>query len=493
MSLLDRRDQREPGERHGADTQPGGDVWDLLVIGGGTAGLLGARTAASFGTSVLMVERARTGGDCLWTGCVPSKALLAAASAAADARAAERLGVHVDGVRVDFAAVMTHVHGVIAAIEPADSPAALRDAGVHVVQGSARFTGPGSAEVDGEPVRFRQALVATGSDPAVPPIPGLRETAPLTSDTVWDLTELPERLVVLGGGTIGCELGQAFARLGSNVTITEAADRLLGNEDADAARLVTAALTRDGATVLTGAPVTAVDGTDVVLDNGRRVPADVILVALGRRPDTSDLGLATAGVQVDERKFVVVDNALRTTNPRIWAAGDVTGHPQFTHVAGMHGTTAGSNAVLGLHRCAEVDTIPRVTYTSPEVAAVGAGADRPDVTVRTLHNDHVDRAVAEARTDGFTRLVLDRRGTVLGATVVGARAGEALAELTIAVRKGLRAKDLASTMHPYPTFGDGPWNAAIDDVKARLGAPVTLQITSLLSTVRRHRLDRRPR
>lgn len=468
-----------------------GGVWDLLVVGGGTAGLVGARTAASFGASVLLVEKDRTGGDCLWTGCVPSKALLAAASAAADARGAGRLGVHVDGVRVDFAAVLAHVHGAIATIEPVDSPETLRRAGVQVAHGTVRFTGPGSAEVDGTAVGFRQALVATGSNPAVPPIPGLREAAPLTSDTVWDLTELPDRLVVLGGGTIGCELGQAFTRLGSTVTIVEAVDRLLANEDPDAARLVTEALTQDGAAVLTGAPVAAVEGADVVLEGGRRVPADVVLVALGRRPDSADLDLEAAGVEVDGRGFVVVDSHLRTTNPRIWAAGDVTGHPQFTHVAGVHGSTAASNAVLGLRRSAEVTAVPRVTYTSPEVAAVGVGVDEPGVTVRTLHHDDVDRAVAEGRTAGFARLVLDRRGRVVGATVVGPRAGETLAELTLAVRHGLKAQDLASTMHPYPTWGDGPWNAAIADVRSRLAAPTTRRATRTLAALRRHWLDRR--
>jgi len=196
-----------------------GGVWDLLVIGGGTAGLVAARTAASFGASVLLVERDRTGGDCLWTGCVPSKALLAAAAAAAEARGAGRFGVHVEGVRVDFAAVMAHVHAAIATIEPVDSPQTLRAAGVAVAQGTARFTGPASAQVEGVTVGFRHAIVATGSDPAVPPIPGLRDTRPggprvVTSDTVWDLTELPARLVVLGGGTIGCELGQAFGGSG---------------------------------------------------------------------------------------------------------------------------------------------------------------------------------------------------------------------------------------------------------------------------------------
>lgn len=476
------------GDHAGVPPVQGG-VWDLLVIGGGTAGLVAARTAASFGASVLLVERDRTGGDCLWTGCIPSKALLAAAAAAADARDAGRLGVHVDGVRVEFAAVMAHVHAAIATIEPVDSPQTLREAGVAVAHGTARFTGPAAAQVDGVTVRFRHALVATGSDPALPPIPGLRDTTPgcpmLTSDTVWDLTELPARLVVLGGGSIGCELGQAFGRLGSQVTIVEAAERLLVNEDTAAARLVTEAITREGVTVLVGNPVTAVersaDSAEVVLADGRRVPAEVVLVALGRRPDTRDLGLAAAGITTDERGYVVVDAQLRTTSAWIWAAGDVTGHPAFTHVAGMHGSTAATNAMLGLRRAADL-LIPRVTFTSPEVAAVGAAAGH---TVRTYPNTEVDRAVTEDDTAGFSRLVLDRRGRVIGATVVGPRAGETLAELTLAIKRRLRARDLAATMHPYPTFGDGPWNAAITDVRSRLGAGMPRAAVRALAGVRR--------
>jgi len=269
------------------------------------------------------------------------------------------------------------------------------------------------------------------------------------------------------------------------VTIVEAAERLLVNEDVDAARLVTAALVGEGATVLVGTPVTAVEGStgsaEVVLADGRRVPADVVLVALGRRPDTRGLGLDAAGVATDGRGFVVVDAQLRTSNAAIWAAGDVTGHPAFTHVAGVHGSTAATNAVLGLRRKADL-LIPRVTFTSPELAAVGA---RTGHTVRTYPHTEVDRAVAEADTAGFSRLVLDRRGRVIGASVVGPRAGEVLAELTLAIRRGLRARDLAATMHPYPTFGDGPWNAAITDVRSRLGSGLARTIVRAVAGARR--------
>jgi pyruvate/2-oxoglutarate dehydrogenase complex dihydrolipoamide dehydrogenase (E3) component len=390
-------------------------------------------------------------------------------------RSAARLGVHVDGVRVDFAGVMAHVKGAMATIEPVDSAAALAEAGVAVRSGSARFTGPDAVEVDGERIAFRHALIATGSDPAVPPVPGL--DGALTSDTVWDLTELPRRLVVLGGGTIGCELGQAFARLGSTVTIVEMAQRLLPNEDAGAAAVVTDALRADGVTVRTGSRVEAADGGSVVLAGGERVEGDALLVALGRRPDTRGLDPAAAGVELTERGHVVVDAALRTTNPRVVAAGDVTGHPQFTHVAGVHGALAASNAVLGLRRKVDLRAIPKVTYTAPEVASVGAAEGR---TVRVHDNAEVDRAIADGTTAGFTKLVLDRRGRLVGATVVGPRAGEVLAELTLAVRKRLPATTVAGTIHPYPTYGDAAWNAALGQTRAQLSGPLLRPVLALL-------------
>lgn len=467
-------------------------TWDLLVVGAGSAGLVGARTAASLGASVLLVERGRTGGDCLWTGCVPSKALLAAADLAADARRASRLGVHADRVRVDFGQVMAHVHAAIKTIEPVDSPAALHDAGVAVAHGALRFTGPRSVDIDGVGVRFRQALIATGSRPAVPPIPGLAAAAPLTSETVWDLTELPGRLAVLGGGTIGCELGQAFARLGSAVTIVEGADRLLPGEDPDASRLVTDAMIEDGVTVHTGQSIVEVSGQTLVLADGQRVEADAVLVAVGRHPDTATLEPQAAGVALDELGFVTVDERLSTSNPRIRAAGDVTGHPQFTHAGGVHGSTAATNAVLGLRRRAD-RTIPRVTFTSPEVAAVGAptAGSHPGGTVRTVAHDEVDRAVTDGRTPGLARVVTDPRGRIAGATVVGPRAGETLAELTLAVRRGLRTRDLAGSMHPYPTYGDGPWHTAIGDIRDRLAAPGARRVTAALLTARRRWVDLR--
>ncbi len=477
---------------------PGGQAWDLLVIGGGSAGIIAAQTAAGFGARVLLVERDRTGGDCLWTGCVPSKALLAAAHAVAEARTAARYGVHIAGVRVDFAEVMTHVRLAISTIEPVDSPRALRAAGVHVAHGTARFTGSDTADVDGTTVRFRQALVATGSAPLIPPIPGLTEAGPLTSDTVWQLTELPSRLLVLGGGSIGCELGQAFSRLGSQVSIVEAEPTLLPREDPYAGTLLLAALAEDGIAVNNGSPVAAIepagDGWRARLNSGSRIPFDAVLVAVGRRPATTGLGLTEAGVEVDERGYVRVNARLQTSNARIWAAGDVTGHPQFTHVAGVHGSLAASNAILGLHRKVDTATIPRVTFTQPEVAAFGVSphqaGPRSGLSVRTITHDEVDRAIAEDNTRGVTRLVLDRKARIVGATIVGPRAGESIPELVLAARHGLRARDLASAIHAYPTYADGVWKAAIADVQDNLQRPTLRRVTRSMAAVRRRRINR---
>jgi len=472
-------------------TTPDGRPWDFLIVGGGTAGLVAAHTAAGFGATTLLVERERTGGDCLWTGCVPSKALLAAAHAAGDARAAGSLGVHVDGVTVDFARVMQHVRASITTIEPVDSPAAIRAAGASVAQGTVVFTGPSSATVDDVAVSFTQALVATGSSPVVPGLPGLADASPLTSDSVWSLTELPGRLLVLGGGPIGCELGQAFARLGSSVTIVEAAERLIPGETPAAADVLARTFRDDGIDVRTGVKLTSVaagrDGLRVaVLDDGSEVEVDQILVAVGRSPRTTSLGLAAAGVAVTDSGHIEVDERLRTSNPRIWAAGDLTGYAPFTHTAGNHGSLAASNAVLGLRRTVQPDVIPRVTYTSPEVASFGVAADsRPGLRVHTVPHSEVDRAVAEGRTRGYSQLVLDQKGRVVGASIVGPRAGESLAEALLAGQQGLKGRAMAGAIHAYPTWSDGIWKASLAQGRADLAATPTKQVTTALARARR--------
>jgi pyruvate/2-oxoglutarate dehydrogenase complex dihydrolipoamide dehydrogenase (E3) component len=469
-------------------------TWDLLVVGAGTAGLIGAQVAASLGARVLLVERERFGGDCLWTGCVPSKALLAAAHAAADARAAARYGVHVGDVRVDGPAVLAAVRQAIDTIAPVDSPDAVRASGAETASGSVRFTGATSAEVDGVPVRFRQALVCTGSAPRLPDVAGLADVDPLTTDSVWDLPDLPDRLAVVGGGTSGCELSQAFARLGVRVTLVEAGDRLLPGEDRRAAEVLTEALRRDGVDVHTGSAPVRVTGDAgqgrLHLADGTAIEFTRLLVAVGRAPRTDGLGLEAAGVAMGEDGSVVVDDALRTSNPRIWAAGDVTGHPAFTHVAGVHGNLAATNAVLGLRRRVDLSAVPRVTFTRPEVAAVGEPTGEPGDGLRahTQPLRRADRAIAEQSTEGFTRLVVDGRHRVRGATVVGPRAGEALTELTLAVSRGLTTSHLTGAMHPYPTYADPQWNAAIADFRGRLTSRSGMVALTALRLARRVRL-----
>lgn len=462
------------------------EVWDLLVVGGGTAGMVAARTAAGFGARVLLVERSRTGGDCLWTGCVPSKALLAAADVAQTARSGGRYGVEVTDVRVDFAGVMRHVRSAIATIEPDDSPAALRAAKVEVRSGSLVFTGPDHGEIDGTPVEFVQAVIATGSEPALPPITGLLGSDPLTSDTVWDLRELPDRLAVIGAGSVGCELGQAFARLGSRVVMVESANRPLAREDPAAAALVEDALRTDGITLHLGTQVMNVARDGVRLADGTGIEFDRLLVATGRRPRTGELGLEHAGVTTGSHGHVQVDEHLRTSNPRIWAAGDVTDNPPFTHTAAAHGAVAATNAILGLRRRADTALQPRVTYTQPEVAAVGVptGSHRRGLTLREIPHDHVDRAVTEANPAGFTRLLVDRGGHVVGATVVGPHAGELLGEITLAARLGLRTRAIAGTTHPYPTYSVGLWDLAVDDFRARLQQPAAAGIVRMARAAR---------
>ncbi len=468
------------------------DVVDLLVVGGGTAGMVGARTAARLGAKVLLVERARTGGDCLWTGCVPSKTLLSAAAAYTGQAAADL---------ESFTAVRRRIAAAITAIEPDDSPETLRAAGVGVRHGSLRFVAPGRAELDGVPVRFRQALVATGSEPRIPDLPGLEKARVVTSESIWELTELPGHLVIIGGGTVACELGQAYARLGSEVTML-AGTGILPKEDREAAGIIRDSLQRDGVRILDGVEAQAVEaatdtgtpgsGASIVrASDGGSYPADVVLVAIGATPRTMDLCLDTLGVDLDEDSQIVVDAMMRTSAPTIWAAGDVTQHPDLTHVAGAYASTAASNAVLGVRRAAGT-VVPRVTYTSPEVAAVGlTGVGGQGLRESTVHHLHADRAITEGHEEGFTRLIIGKGGRILGGTIVGPRAGESLAELTLAVQQKLSTRDIAAVIHPYPTYNDSLWNAALADAGKALDGRVVSGALSVLLRLTRRRVDRR--
>ncbi|WP_329048814.1 FAD-dependent oxidoreductase [Streptomyces violaceus] len=448
-------------------------TYDLVVIGGGSAGLTAARTAGRFGARVLLVERDRLGGDCLWTGCVPSKALLHVAADVQAARRAAAYGLPPVSGPADLAAAMGEVKRAIGAIEPHDSAEALAPFGVEVTRGAASFTGRRTLTAGGREISFRYALIATGAVPALVPVPGLAEAGPLTSDTVWELTELPQRLVVLGGGPIGCELGQAFARLGSRVTLVEAMGRLVPREEPRASQALRERLEAEGVTVLTGYHAERVDA-GAVHGPGGPLPYDALLAVTGRRANVRGLALEAAGVELTETGHVRTDGRLRTGNDRIYAAGDVTGRSAFTHLGGTQGGAAAADALLGVRRPIDYRAVPWVTYTDPEIARVGLTADearekyRDTARVHTLENDRVDRAVADGRTEGFTTLVLGPRGKIVGATVVSPRAGETIAHLAAAVRLGWTPSDYARTVHPYPAYTDGPWHAALADVYTRL-------------------------
>ena len=470
--------------------------WDLAVIGGGTAGLVASRTAASFGARVVLIEAGRLGGDCLWTGCVPSKSLIAAADAASTARTSAPLGVHTGLVRVDFGQVMAHVQSAMTEIAPVDSAESLVRDNIEVVLGRARFSGPRTLMVGSRSLRFRQALIATGASPVRLTIPGIGAVDVLTSETFWNLRTLPPRLVILGGGAIGCEIAQAMARLGSAVTLIQRGSRLLPKEDERASAIVTAALRADGVEVLTGVTVTAATSADrlsgtFTLGDGRLVRFDRALVAHGRRPNTAGLDVERVGVQQESRGHIMVNSRLRTTNPRIWAAGDVTALPQFTHTAGVNASVAATNAVLGLRRSVDSRAVPRVTFTHPEVAAVGLQArdcSRSRHRVVTHDHAHVDRAVTDGRQVGYTQLIVDRRGRVLGGTVVGPRAGETLGEIGLAVKNRLTTSAIAGTTHAYPTYNDGVWNAAVADVHRRLQSGALAAVTRTLRRLRAARM-----
>lgn len=438
--------------------------YDLVAIGGGTAGLVAAVGAAGLGARVALVERYLLGGDCLNVGCVPSKALLRAANAAREVRTAAALGIGAPtDAPVDFARVMERMRAVRASLAPNDSAARLRSLGVDVYLGEARFVSADAIEVAGRVLRFSRAVVATGSHPDVPDLPGLREAGFLTNESVFSLEERPASLVVLGAGPVGCELAQAFARLGTDVTIVGRAPRVLPRDDPDASARLAASLARDGVRLELGAEATRVErrpsGSVVFCQRGAErleVPADTILVAVGRRPNVQTLGLERAGVRFTPRG-VEVDDFLRTSNRRIFAAGDVTGLWQFTHASDGMARIVIQNALFFGRRRASRLVMPWCTYTQPEVAHVGLSAAQAAAggsRTFTVELEAVDRAVIDDEADGFARVHADRRGRILGATVVAADAGDLIATLTLAITARATLGTLSRTVHPYPTQAD---------------------------------------
>lgn len=442
--------------------------YHLVVIGGGPAGLVAAAGAAGLGAKVALIEKHRLGGDCLVYGCVPSKALLKSARVAATVRDAAEFGVEVPaGTRVDFGAMLNRMRQLRASLAPHDSAERFRGLGVDVFYGEGRFKGRDTIDVAGQSLRFRRALIATGGRAEVPNIPGLADAGYVTNETVFSLTSLPRRLVIIGAGPIGCELAQAFARFGSQVTLIASRPNILAKEDADAASVVEAALRRDGIELLTNARVTRVsrDGDAKLVwieeggDSCNRV-ADELLVAVGRTPNVSDLGLPNAGVEFDSQAGVRVDDHFRTTNRAVFAAGDVCSRFQFTHAADAMARIVLQNALFPGRGKGSSLVIPRCTYTDPEVAAVGlteAEARARGVAVDVLVEEmsHNDRAVLDGETAGFAKLLL-KQGTdeIVGATIVASHAGDMLSELTLAMTTKTGLSTLARSIHPYPTQGE---------------------------------------
>jgi pyruvate/2-oxoglutarate dehydrogenase complex dihydrolipoamide dehydrogenase (E3) component len=448
---------------------------DICVIGAGSGGLSVAAAAAAFGVPVVLIEKGKMGGDCLNYGCVPSKALIAAAKHVKCIIDAPRFGITAGPPAIDFAAVHARVHRVIASIAPTDSVARFSGLGVRVLKGHARFVDADTVAVDDDvTVKARRFVVATGSSPIIPPIPGLAETPHLTNETVFDLAECPRQLLVIGGGAIGLELAQAFHRLGAAVTVVEAATPL-GRSDPEAVETVLATLRREGVVIRTGQAVKAVKppaapggNIALVIDSGQgeeTITGSHLLVAVGRKPNVHDLGLERAGITFSSQG-VSVDRGLRTTNRRVYAIGDAAGGPQFTHVANYHAGLVIRNALFRLPVRVDERALPFVTFTDPELAQVGlteSEATSRGMPINVLRWPYFenDRARAEGETEGHIKLVTTRRGRLLGATIVGSHAGELIATLTVAVGRKLNVSAFAGMTVAYPTLAEIGKRAAI--------------------------------
>lgn len=433
----------------------------MIVIGGGAAGLAAAEAAAHGKARVLLVAEGEIGGDCTFTGCVPSKTLIAAAAQG-----------------LSFPDAMARVRATVARIAATENESVLRGQGIEVLRGRARLDGGGTVDIDGRRLRSSHIVIATGASPMAPRIDGLADTPFLTTETVFDLTERPESLAILGGGAVGCELAQAYARLGVAVTIVEAADRLLSDVDPDAADLLAKVFAEEGITVHTNAEVTAVRADDdrVLLRtaSGAEVSARRLLVAVGRRPATDGLGLAAAGVRTDERGFVIVDRHMATSADGVSAAGDVTGLFPHTHAAYAMGRVAVGAARRRTRRPAfTADAVPRVVFTDPEIATVGVAEHELDgrrARVAFLPLSEVDRAITADRTTGFVKLIACPRpllrdlggGRILGATIMADRAGELIHEPALAMHTNMFTGRLAQAVHAYPT-----WSVAVQQTAAQ--------------------------
>lgn len=454
---------------------------DLCIIGAGSGGLSVAAAAAALGVPVVLIEKARMGGDCLNAGCVPSKALIAAAKRAEAFRSSAEFGVKPQRPGVEFYQVNDHIHRVIAAIAPNDSKERFVGLGVQVIQAEASFQDAATVVAGNFEIKARRFVIATGSMPAVPPIPGLDETPYLTNETIFEARERPKHLIVIGAGPIGLELAQAFRRLGSDVTVLEAAQPL-GNEDPECAAVVVDQLIREGVAIRSGVKIARVKRVRarvaVMLETGQgeeTIEGSDLLIATGRRPRVDGLGLDAAGIRHDA-SGITVDQRMRTSNKNVYAIGDVAGSVQFTHAANHHAGVVIRHALFRLPARVEVDAIPRVTFTDPELAHVGLSEDearRRGKAIRILrwpyHEN--DRAQAERETTGYIKVVTDKKGNILGATIVGAAAGELITAWTLAIGQRLNIRVFAGIIVPYPTLSEIGKRAAISFFTPRLTSP----------------------
>jgi len=460
-------------------TRPNKFDYNMVVIGAGAAGLVTSYIAAAVKSKVALIEKHKMGGDCLNTGCVPSKALIRSAKMLSYAKRAKEFGFKSTSVDFDFADVMERIQGVIKKIEPHDSVDRYTKLGVDCIQGEAKITSPYTVSVGGRSLTTRSIVIATGAGPFVPPIPGLDKVSVLTSDNLWNLRSLPKNLLVLGGGPIGCELAQSFQRLGSQVTIVEGLDRIMAREDSDVSKIVYEKFVREGIRVLTGhkAKSVSVDGLKKILTcdyGGQSVPItfDEIIVAVGRRANVKGFGLEELKIPITNRGTIEINEYLQTIYPNIFVCGDVAGPYQFTHTAAHQAYYAASNALFGFLKMSKADysCIPWCTYTDPEVARVGlseseAKAQGIPYEVTVYEIDDLDRAIADSEDHGFVKvLTVPGKDKILGATIVGSHAGDIIIEYISAMRHGLGLKKIMATIHIYPTlvesnkFAAGNWS-----------------------------------
>ena len=464
---------------------------DICVIGGGSGGLSVAAAAAAFGVPTVLIEKHKMGGDCLNTGCVPSKALLAAAKRTRLMHSAGVFGVTAPGATINFDKVHAHVHGVIAAIAPNDSAERFSGLGVRVIQGAATFKDRRTLAVGDIEIRARRFVLATGSTPALPPIPGLEQGPYFTNETIFDLTERPEHLIIIGAGPIGLEMAQAFHRLGSSVTVLEQAAPLV-KDDRECAMIVLDQLEREGVVIRSGVNVVGISHAGATVTATiefagveQTITGSHLLVATGRKATIDGLNLDAAGIRSD-RSGIVVNKKLKTTNRRVYAIGDcAAGQLQFTHAANYHAGLVIRNALFRLPVRVNNDVIPWVTYTEPELAQSGlteAEARKRGIKIRILrwpYHDN-DRAQAERETHGHIKIITKQNGKIIGATIVGAQAGELIATWTLAVAQGLNIRAFTGIVLPYPTLSEIGKRAAIDFFAPRLTRPWVRRIIAWL-------------